>query len=112
MSTTPAAFRRQLGAQELKPVYLIAGAEPLLVIEAADALRARARELGYLEREVLDVESGFDWNRLADAARSMSLFASRRVIDCGTISCHSSATARIARPVPGSTTFAKPTRRL
>jgi DNA polymerase-3 subunit delta len=81
MSTTLAALRRQLGAPELKPVYLIAGAEPLLVLEAADALRARAKELGYLEREVLDVESGFDWNRLGDAARSMSLFASRRLID-------------------------------
>jgi DNA polymerase-3 subunit delta len=81
MSTTLAALRRQLAGPGLKPVYLIAGAEPLLVIEAADALRARAKELGYLEREVLDVEAGFEWNRLGDAARSMSLFASRRLID-------------------------------
>jgi DNA polymerase-3 subunit delta len=42
---------------------------------------ARARELGYLEREVLDVEANFDWNRLGDASRSMSLFASRKLID-------------------------------
>ncbi|HEU4665298.1 MAG TPA: DNA polymerase III subunit delta, partial [Dokdonella sp.] len=81
MSTTLAALRRQLGSPELAPVYLIAGAEPLLVQEAADAVRARAKELGYAEREVLDVEPGFDWNRLGDAARSMSLFASRRLID-------------------------------
>jgi DNA polymerase-3 subunit delta len=81
MSTTLPHFRKQLAATELKPAYLIAGAEYLLVIEAADALRARAKELGYAEREVLDVEANFDWNQLGDAGRSMSLFASRKLID-------------------------------
>jgi len=81
MSTTLPALRKQLTGAELKPAYLIAGAEHLLVIEAADALRARARELGFGEREVLDVESGFDWNRLADAGRELSLFSNRKLID-------------------------------
>jgi DNA polymerase-3 subunit delta len=81
MSTTLPAFRKQLAGGELRPAYLIAGAEHLLVLEAADALRARAKELGYVERDVLDVESGFDWNRLGDASRSMSLFASRKLVD-------------------------------
>jgi DNA polymerase-3 subunit delta len=81
MPTSLAAFRKQLAASELKPAYLLAGAEHLLVLEAADALRMRARELGYIEREILDVEPHFDWNRLADAGRAMSLFASRRLID-------------------------------
>jgi DNA polymerase-3 subunit delta len=81
MPTSLAAFRKQLAASELEPAYLIAGGEHLLVLEAADALRARARELGYIEREILDVEPHFDWNRLADAGRSLSLFASRRLID-------------------------------
>jgi hypothetical protein len=76
-----AVFRKQLAAGELRPVYLIAGAEHLLVMEAADALRARAKELGYLERDVLDVEANFDWNQLGDASRTMSLFASRKLID-------------------------------
>lgn len=66
---------------ELKPVYLLAGDEHLLVFEAADALRKRAREAGYSEREVLDVESGFDWNDLARAGATLSLFATRRLID-------------------------------
>lgn len=74
-------FRKQLATGELAPVYLLAGAEHLLVIEAADALRARARELGYSERVVFDVETHFDWNQLADAGRSMSLFASRKLVD-------------------------------
>ncbi len=81
MATTLSAFRKQLGADGLKPVYLIAGAEHLLVIEAADALRMRAKALGCLERDVLDVEAGFDWNRLANAGQSLSLFASRKLID-------------------------------
>jgi len=81
MATTLSAFHKQLASGDLKPAYLIAGAEHLLVIEAADALRARAKELGYLERDVLDVEPHFDWNRLADAGQSMSLFASRKLID-------------------------------
>lgn len=81
MATTLPAFRKHLSGDELKPVYLIAGAEHLLVIEAADALRTRARELGFSERDVLDVEANFDWNLLGDASRSMSLFASRKLID-------------------------------
>ena len=53
MALTLPAFRNQLGAATLNPVYLLAGAEHLLVLEAADALRARARELGYSEREAV-----------------------------------------------------------
>ncbi len=74
------SWRRQLAATELKPVYLLAG-EELLVLEAADALRARARELGFDEREVIDVEARFDWDNLARAGAGMSLFATRRMID-------------------------------
>jgi len=81
MAASLPQFRKHIASGELAPAYLIAGAEHLLVIEAADALRGRAKELGYLEREVLDVESNFDWNRLGDAGRSMSLFASRKLID-------------------------------
>jgi DNA polymerase-3 subunit delta len=81
MPTTLAQFHKHLTGSELKPVYLLAGEEHLLLLEAADALRARARELGFTEREVLDAEASFDWNALAMAAASMSLFASRRLID-------------------------------
>lgn len=62
-------------------MYLIAGEEPLQRDEAADAVRTAAREQGYTEREVFEVERGFDWNRLREAGASLSLFASRRVLD-------------------------------
>ena len=72
---------RLLGTNELKPIWLIAGAEHLLVMEAADQLRARARELGYAEREIHDVDHRFNWNELAMSGAAMSLFATLRVIE-------------------------------
>jgi DNA polymerase III subunit delta len=67
-------------AKGLAPVYVLGGEEPLLLQEALDAIRAAAREQGFAEREVLDVERGFDWQRLTEACASMSLFSSRRVV--------------------------------
>jgi len=74
-------FERQLASEPLRPVYLIAGGESLLVQEAADALRAKARGEGYLEREVLDADASFDWNSLSMGLASLSLFATRRLFD-------------------------------
>ena len=65
----------------LEPVYLVSGDEPLQVNESLDAVRAAARRNGFGERTVLDVETGFDWSRLAEAGASLSLFAERRLIE-------------------------------
>ena len=67
--------------RELKPVYTVYGDEPLLVIEAADALRAAARRQGFDEREVLTALPGFDWIELSQIAGNMSLFGGRTLID-------------------------------
>lgn len=75
------AHLAQATAASLRPVYLIYGDEPLLVDECGNALRMRARELGYIERSVYTVESGFDWNDLYAATRSLSLFAERRLLE-------------------------------
>jgi DNA polymerase-3 subunit delta len=74
-------FERQLASEPLRPVYLIAGGEPLIVQECADALRAQARAEGYSEREVLEAGKDFDWNELTMGMASLSLFASRRLFD-------------------------------
>ncbi len=66
---------------KLALVYVVSGDEPLLVAEAADAIRARAREGGYSDRLVLNVEPGFDWGVLREAAGTLSLFADRRIIE-------------------------------
>ena len=67
--------------EQLDSVTLIYGDEPLLVEEASDALRARAQAAGYDERLVLTADHRFDWGQLSEAAQSMSLFSSRRLID-------------------------------
>ncbi|MGH8673401.1 MAG: DNA polymerase III subunit delta [Burkholderiales bacterium] len=68
-------------AKTLAAVYTVHGDEPLLALEAADALRAAARRRGCTEREVLYVERGFDWSALAHAGASQSLFGGARIIE-------------------------------
>ena len=74
----------QLGAhldRELRPLYVLYGDEPLLVLEAADAIRLKARQQGYSEREVMTVLAGFDWGNLLAAGGNLSLFGDRKLID-------------------------------
>ncbi|MEG1678832.1 MAG: DNA polymerase III subunit delta, partial [Stenotrophomonas sp.] len=52
MELRPEQLASQIASQSLAPVYLIAGPELLRVIEAADAVRAKARADGIGEREV------------------------------------------------------------
>lgn len=65
----------------LSPVYLISGDEPLQVMESADLVRAKARELGYTERTVMDVDKDFDWSTLIAESNSLSLFAEQRILE-------------------------------
>ncbi len=72
----------QLAGEPLRPAYLVAGPETLLVLEAADAVRAAARAQGIAEREVHDMEGrDADWDALAASIHAPSLFASRRLIE-------------------------------
>jgi DNA polymerase-3 subunit delta len=68
-------------AKGLGSLYVVHGEALLLAIEAADAIRAAAREAGYSEREVIIAEQHFKWAELRNSAQSLSLFASRKVID-------------------------------
>jgi DNA polymerase-3 subunit delta len=84
MVTTPEQLVAQLASGPLHPAYLIAGPEPLLVLEAADALRAAARRDGVSEREIFEAGSGqreLDWDGLQASFGAPSLFASRRLIE-------------------------------
>ncbi len=74
----------QLAAQldkPLAPLWLLHGDEPLLVLEAADAIRAAAKRQGFEERETLVVGQGFKWDALTLAAGNMSLFGGAKLID-------------------------------
>jgi DNA polymerase-3 subunit delta len=65
----------------LKAVYLVSGDEPLLVGEAADAIRSAVRAAGYTERKVYFIERGFDWDELRAETQALSLFAERRLVE-------------------------------
>ena len=68
-------------AKSLAPVYAILGDEPLLVLEAADAVRAEARKQGFAERELYEPGRSFDWSELAHAGASLSLFGGRKIVE-------------------------------
>ncbi|KQW68871.1 MULTISPECIES: DNA polymerase III subunit delta [unclassified Methylibium] len=66
----------------LRPLYTLHGDEPLLALEASDAIRAAARDAGHTEREVHHVAGAhFDWSSLLGAASSMSLFAEAKIVE-------------------------------
>ncbi len=66
----------------LRPLYTLWGDEPLLVQEAADAIRAAARAAGHTERQVHIVSgANHNWSGLLGASQSMSLFADKQIID-------------------------------
>lgn len=65
----------------LAPIFLVAGPERLLVEEACDAIREAARKAGIGERIRLSADARFDWNELARATETGSLFASQRLVE-------------------------------
>ena len=82
----PDALPARLAGEPLRPAYLIAGAETLLVLEAADAVRAAAREQGCSERETFEADArGFDWNAFAAHVNAPSLQLLNVLIHCGNI---------------------------
>ena len=66
----------------LRSLYTLHGDEALLVQEAADTIRAAARQQGYTERSVHVVTGAhFDWSEVLAAGGSMSLFADRQILE-------------------------------
>ncbi|HXD40038.1 MAG TPA: DNA polymerase III subunit delta [Ramlibacter sp.] len=68
--------------KDLAPIYTLHGEEPLLIQEAADAIRAAARIRGFTERTVHTVAGAhFDWSEVLAAGGSLSLFADKQVVE-------------------------------
>ena len=67
-------------AKGLAPVYAVCGDEPLLTDEAAALIRQAARKAG-AERQASQVETGFNWAAWASEFDSLSLFASRSLVE-------------------------------
>jgi DNA polymerase-3 subunit delta len=75
------ALRAMEGSQitrNLKPIYLLASAEPLLLRDWLDQARRALREAGFEDIQNLQSDSGFDWRELLDEGDMMSLFSSSK----------------------------------
>ncbi len=80
MKLSPAQLGKHLQGP-LAPVYVVSGDEHLLCQEACDAIRTACRQQDFSERQVLNVETGFDWGQLVEAGASLSLFAEKRLLE-------------------------------
>ena len=65
----------------MQSVYLVAGAEPLLIQECRDQVIKSAQQQGFAERELFQVDAKFDWGRINEQAATLSLFSSRKIVD-------------------------------
>jgi DNA polymerase-3 subunit delta len=72
----PAALSRSVAS-----IYLVSGDEPLLVGEAADAIRSAAKAQGYADRTVFFIDRSFSWDEFRHASQALSLFAERRLFE-------------------------------
>lgn len=81
MQVAPAQLKSHL-SQSVRSLYTVWGDEALLVQEAADAIRAAAREAGCTERVVHTVQGArFDWSSALASSASMGLFADRQLVE-------------------------------
>lgn len=68
-------------SKSLKPVYLISGDVPLLLQEARDNIRKLAKNNEYLQREIINIEPGFDWEIIQHHLQNRNLFSEKSIID-------------------------------
>lgn len=66
---------------KLLPSYLLGVEEPLLSQECRDALIKAGRSAGFSSRNLLHVESGFDWDDFVQQTNTLSLFSDQQIID-------------------------------
>ena len=71
MRIKPDQLERHLQQPALAQIYFVTGDEPLQATEACDAIRNRARALGYTERTLLELTRDFDWSQLRHAGATL-----------------------------------------
>lgn len=77
----PQHFQKATQSNNLMPLYIVSGEDTLLMQEATDLLRVGARNAGFSERELHNVETGFNWNQLLESTNSMSLFGDKKIFE-------------------------------
>ena len=73
-------LKQQLNNQ-LSPIYVLVGDEPLAQSECLDAIRQAARKAGADERNSFIVERNFNWQQIQQFGQSLSLFSSQRILE-------------------------------
>lgn len=67
--------------RQLHPIYLLFGAEPLLIQESRDLIKQAAEKQGFSERFRFDINAQTPWDEVFDACNAMSLFSERKIIE-------------------------------
>ena len=80
MKIHPNQLTQQL-QQGLSSIYIVSGDIPLLVEEIRNQIRHAAENQGFKNRELFQVEKGFEWQQLLMSANSLSLFSSKSVLE-------------------------------
>ncbi len=68
-------------SQSFQSLYLVSGDELLIVQEACDQILKGAKDQGYEERKIFEPGTDGNWDSLREEGASLSLFASKRIID-------------------------------
>lgn len=74
-------LQQQTRQNTLPTVFLISGNEPLQIMESADKVRQFCKDNGFQERDLLHVDTKYDWSELNGASSSLSLFSEKKLID-------------------------------
>ena len=81
MIIQPDRLQHLLDQGDLKPAYLVFGDEPLQIMESLDVIRHTLKGAGAEERIVIEIERGFNWEKLTATLSGMSLFAEKRIVE-------------------------------
>lgn len=76
-------YPEQLAAQlneQLRPVYLLLGNDPLLLQESQDLLRSQSHIAGFEEHHTIEIDSSTDWQGLFNQCQALSLFSARQTL--------------------------------
>jgi DNA polymerase III subunit delta len=67
--------------QNLAPIYVISGDEPVLVETAREAICQQAAIAGFNHRDSMQLDSEFSWEDFISCAYNLSLFATKQIIE-------------------------------
>ena len=74
-------LRRMRENGRMDPLWLISGNDAFLAVETTDLIRQCAREMGYLDRQVLDMDGRTDWSMLTMAAADIGIFDDKKILE-------------------------------